>query len=80
MGHIAIVTDTTASIPEPLLEKYQIRTVPRYIHRGKETLRARVTISLTAFYNWLPSATELPKTAIPGPGDYFELYNQLSTQ
>ena len=80
MGHIAIVTDTTASIPESLLEKYHIRTVPYYIHRGKETLRDLVTISRAAFYNWLPDATELPKTASPGPGDYFEIYNQLATQ
>jgi DegV family protein with EDD domain len=80
VGHIAIVTDTTASIPKPLLEKYQIRTVPYFIHRGKETLRDLVTISRAAFYSWLPTATELPKTASPGPGDYYELYNQLATQ
>lgn len=77
MERIAIVTDTVASIPEAFLEQYHIHTVPYYIHRGKESLRDLVTITCAAFYSWLPSATELPKTASPGPGDYFELYNHL---
>lgn len=77
MERIAIVTDTVASIPQAFLEQYHIYTVPYYIHRGKETLRDLVTITRDAFYSWLPSATELPKTASPGPGDYFELYNRL---
>lgn len=77
MTKIAIVTDTTASIPEPYRQQYQIHTVPYYIHRGKETLRDLVTITCEAFYQWLPGASELPKTASPGPGDYFELYDSL---
>lgn len=77
MPKIAIVTDTTASLPESYLEQYQIHTVPYYIHRGKETLRDLVTITCEAFYQWLPEASELPQTASPGPGDYFELYDRL---
>ena len=80
MERIAIVTDTTASIPEAYLAQYPIYTVPYYIHRGKETLRDLVTITREAFYSWLPTATELPKTASPGPGDYFELYDRLNHQ
>lgn len=80
MERIAIVTDTVASIPEAILEKYNIHTVPYYIHRGKETLRDLVTITCEAFYSWLPTATELPKTASPGPGDYFEEYQRLIQQ
>lgn len=77
MEHTAIVTDTTASIPEDYLEQNQIHLVPYYIHRGQETLRDLVTITRQAFYSWLPTASELPKTASPGPGDYFELYDRL---
>lgn len=77
MPEIAIVTDTTASLPESYLKQFSIHTVPYYIHRGKETLRDLVTITCEAFYKWLPSASELPQTASPGPGDYFELYDRL---
>lgn len=80
MGRIAVVTDTTSSIPEALLEKYQIYVVPYYIHRGNEVLRDLVTISRDVFYRWLPTTNVLPKTASPGPGDYYELYNRLATE
>ncbi len=33
-----------------------------------------------SFYQWLPSATQLPKTASPGPGDYVEVYEQLAKE
>jgi DegV family protein with EDD domain len=75
---VAIVTDSCASIPENLLESLNIHWVPYYIHRGSEVLRDLVTIQRDAFYNWLPTARELPKTASPGPGDYLSLYEELA--
>ena len=80
MGRIAIVTDSTTSIPEAYLEQYHIHTVPYYIHRGKDTLRDLVTVTREAFYAWLPSATELPQTASPGPGDYYEMYGWITLE
>ncbi len=65
MPNVAIVTDSCASIPESLLESLNIQWVPYYIHRGSEVLRDLVTIQREAFYNWLPTARELPKTASP---------------
>lgn len=77
---VAVVTDTTASIPEKLLESLNIHTVPYYIHRGEETLLDLVTITRDAFYSWMNGASELPHTACPGPGDYLEKYQQLAGQ
>lgn len=76
----AIVTDSCASIPETLLESLHIHWVPYYIHRGQEVLRDLVTIQREAFYQWLPSAAELPTTASPGPGDYLQLYQRLAEE
>jgi DegV family protein with EDD domain len=76
----AIVTDSTASIPEKLLQDLKINTVPYYIHRGEEVLRDLVTIQRKAFYEWLPTAQQLPQTASPGPGDYIELYQKLADE
>lgn len=78
MLKVAIVTDSCASIPEELLESLDIHWVPYYIHRGTEVLRDLVTIQREAFYQWLPAARELPKTASPGPGDYLSLYEELA--
>jgi DegV family protein with EDD domain len=80
MPTVAIVTDSTASIPETILEKFKIHTVPYYIHRGSEVLRDLVSIQHEAFYNWLPTAEELPKTASPGPGDYIDIYQRLAEE
>lgn len=80
MTNIAVVTDSSASIPEDLLQSLKIRWVPYYIHRGKEVLRDLVTIQRKEFYNWLPSARELPTTASPGPGDYLKEYQSIVDQ
>ncbi|MBN1318656.1 MAG: DegV family protein [Anaerolineales bacterium] len=80
MPKVAIVTDSAASIPEPLIESLNINWVPYYLHRGKEVLRDLVTIQRDAFYDWLPTAKELPKTASPGPGDYVTMYENLAQQ
>jgi DegV family protein with EDD domain len=78
--NVAILTDSTASIPEPLLEELNILTVAYYIHRGQEVLRDLVTVQRDEFLNWLITAKFLPTTASPGPGDYFEAYEKLSEE
>jgi len=80
VSKIGIVTDSVATIPEALIEALDVRWVPYYIHRGKEVLRDLVTISKEAFYQWLPTAEELPKTANPSPGDYLEAYERLADE
>ena len=80
MSGDAIVTDSTVSIPEAILEALRINWIPYYIHRGKEVLRDLVTIQRDEFYKWLPTAKELPQTASPGPGDYLNMYEKLSKE
>jgi len=77
---VAILTDSTASIPEPMLKELEIRTVAYYIHRGQEVLRDLVTIQREEFLNWLITARVLPTTASPGPGDYLGAYESLAEE
>jgi DegV family protein with EDD domain len=77
MPQVAIVTDSTASIPEPMLADLQIHTVAYYIHRGQEVLRDLANVQRDEFLRWLMTATSLPTTASPGPGDYVEMYRTL---
>jgi DegV family protein with EDD domain len=74
---VAILTDSTASIPEGMLKELNIRVVAYYIHRGQEVLRDLVTIQRDEFLQWLGTARFLPTTASPGPGDYIRAYEQL---
>jgi DegV family protein with EDD domain len=76
-SQVAVVTDSCASIPESFLSQLNIHTVAYYIHRGQEVLRDLVTIQRDEFLRWLPTATRLPTTASPGPGDYLEMYRGL---
>lgn len=67
---VGILTDTTASIPDKLIEKLGIEVVPYYVHRGLETLRDMVDVKPGEFAEWLKEATRLPTTSNPAPGDY----------
>ncbi|MFH2038357.1 MAG: DegV family protein [Chloroflexota bacterium] len=80
MPNVAVLTDSTASIPEEILTRLNIHTVAFYIHRGQEVLRDLVSIQRQEFLNWLATAKVLPTTACPGPGDYLESYRELAAQ
>jgi DegV family protein with EDD domain len=75
---VAVLTDSTASIPEEMLAELKIRTVAYYIHRGKEVLRDLVNVQRADFLRRLMTANILPTTASPGPGDYIEAYKDLA--
>jgi DegV family protein with EDD domain len=77
MSQVAILTDSTASIPEPMLNELHIQTVAYYIHRGQDVLRDLVTIQRDEFLRWMLTATSMPTTASPGPGDYLASYRTL---
>jgi DegV family protein with EDD domain len=80
LPEIAVVTDSCASIPEPILKELKINWVAYYIHRGEEVLRDLVTAKRDSFYHWLATANVLPKTANPGPGDYLQVYQSLAEE
>lgn len=75
---IGILTDTTASIPNRLVEKLRIEVVPYYIHRGLVTLRDMVDVKPAQFADWLAEAKRLPTTSNPAPGDYFRGLRHLA--
>jgi len=70
MATVGVLTDTSASIPETLVEELGIELVPYYIHVGLETLRDMVDVQPEEFARYLESARQLPTTSNPSPGDY----------
>lgn len=77
MPRVAIVTDSTASLPGPMYDTYQIAKVPYYVHVEGRALRDTVDVSTAEFCAYLaglPNDARLPTTACPGPGDYCQAF------
>ena len=77
MSDIAIVTDSTADIPDELIKKYQIHVVPNYIIVDGKSLKDGEDISRQEFYEKLPGMNPLPTTAAASSGEYEQLYALL---
>jgi DegV family protein with EDD domain len=78
MSALAVVCDSSASIPEKIRAELDIRVVPIYIHHEDKVLRDLVDIHQEEFYHWLTTLDTLPTTAYPGPGDFMQLYEELA--
>ncbi len=74
MARVSIITDSCASLPDEFYAQYEIAMVPYFIHIGQRSLRDLVDITREDFIDYLRTATEIPKTANPGAGDYLEAF------
>lgn len=74
----AIVTDSTADLPDEWRERYSIDVVPLKVLFGTETFRDRVDITDDEFFRRLEAASKLPTTSAPSPGEFAEVYRRLS--
>ena len=75
---IKIVTDSTADVPQPLLERYDIRTVPINIQFGTETYQEGIDIDRPTFFRKLEEV--MPTSSQPSPGQFAEVYRELADQ
>jgi len=77
MGHIAIVTDSTADIPEELTERHNIHVVPNILVIDGRSLEDGKGITRQEFYTSLPGMKAFPTTATASSGTYQQLYQRL---
>ena len=73
---IKIVTDSTADVPEELLERYDIRVVPVNIQFGTETYQEGIEIDRPTFLRKLEET--IPTSSQPSPGQLAEVYRPLA--
>ncbi len=73
---IKIVTDSTADLPDALVEELGIGMIYDYINFGATSLRDKIDISRSEFYRRLAGETEMPTTAAPGVGEFEATYRQ----
>jgi len=77
---IAIVTDSTAYIPNDLVRKYGIHVAPQILIWGEETIRDGVDIMPAAFYERLKTATVMPTTSQVTIAYFHELFQKLAAE
>jgi DegV family protein with EDD domain len=74
----AVVTDSTADLPDEWRERYDIEVVPLKVLFGEETFRDGVDMNNEEFFARLSTSTKLPTTSAPSPGEFAELYTRLA--
>jgi DegV family protein with EDD domain len=74
----AVVTDSTADLPDEWRRSYGVEVVPLKVLFGEETFRDRVDITDAEFFARLATATKLPTTSAPSPGEFAEVYSRLA--
>ncbi|MDD3818551.1 MAG: DegV family protein [Actinomycetota bacterium] len=78
MSKVAIVTDSTADIPEDIVDKLKIKVVPLSVIFGEKSyLVDGKEITISEFYKKLRSAEKLPTTAQPTPEDFIKVYTGI---
>ncbi len=77
---VALVTDSTAYVPQNLVEKYHIRVAPQTLVWGEETFRDGVDITPREFYQRLATAKVLPTSTQPQVVAFVNIFRELIEQ
>ena len=78
MKKVAVVTDTTACIPQEQVARYDIEVVSVQLIFEDKAYRDGIDISPTEFYALLRQAKKLPTTSASSPDPYLEAYRKAS--
>jgi DegV family protein with EDD domain len=74
---VKIVTDAEANLTPELMERFDIKAMPLWIHFGQESYQEGVNITRQEFYERLATGTEFPKTSQASVGQFVELYRPI---
>ncbi|HEY42830.1 MAG TPA: DegV family protein [Anaerolineae bacterium] len=77
MSRIAIVTDSLASMPEELINQYDIKVAPQVLIWGEETFLDGVDISPKEFYARLETSKLMPTTSQATLASFKEIFEPL---
>ena len=75
---VAVVVDSCCCLPQQLLEKWQIRTVPHELIIGDRSFRDGIDIGPTEFYELLQKNHTVFTTSSPQPSRFLEAFQSAS--
>lgn len=77
MSKVAVVTDSTATIPKEIMEQYPLWEAPQVLIFGEETLEDRVDIQPSEFYDRLETDPHHPTTSQVTPASFQKIFGKL---
>jgi len=77
MSKVAVVTDSTATIPKDLMAQYPLWEVPQVLIFGEEVLEDRVDIQPSEFYERLETDPVHPTTSQVTPASFQKIFGKL---
>jgi DegV family protein with EDD domain len=80
MAKTAIITDSSAYLPEELVQKFGIHVIPLIVIFGEEMLLDVVEIDISEFHRRLSEGPIHPSTTQPNPEDFTALYDKLANE
>ncbi|HHX88019.1 MAG TPA: DegV family protein [Firmicutes bacterium] len=75
---IRVVTDSTADIPEEILKKENISSVPLRVFFGDDCYLDWEEMTPAQFYENLVTSEHHPRTSQPSPDDFKEVYQKIA--
>ena len=80
MTNIRIVTDSTADLPQEIVEQYQITVIPLTVMIEGKPYLDRIDISNDEYYAKLRTLDTLPTTSQPSPAVFAAAYEKLAKE
>lgn len=77
MSKVAIITDSTSTIPKNLIDQYQLTIMPQMVIWGEEAQRDGIDVQPTAFYQRLAASKVSPTTSQATVASFKEAYEKL---
>ena len=77
---VAVLADSSADLPDAVLDRQHIALVPLQVVFGDRTYRDRVELPPEEFYRLMRGAKTLPTTSQPTPADCIQAYRDAKTE
>lgn len=71
---VAMIVDSSADLPDALLDRHQIAMVPLQVTFGDQTYQDRLGLRPDEFYRLLRTSKALPTTSQPSPGEFVRAF------
>jgi DegV family protein with EDD domain len=79
MGKVGVIIDSGVSIPEELINEYEIEVVPLVTVFGDKLYRDRIDLKTPSeLFQLIDKSDKFPTTSAPSPIEYLERYRRLS--
>ena len=79
MSRVAIVTDTSVSLPQESIQEHDIQVVPLLLHLDGSTYKDTIDIKTPdELFQLVKKSSNFPTTSTPPPGEFTAVYRQLS--